>query len=285
MGLFKNLRDQVKAASSMAAEIRAATPPGGAPPGGALVGSSAPAPSGPDALHILNPTPQHRIDELWRNGVVRGVVTGARHDMSDGDRPIRTKVHVRVRQRLAGGGLGPEMAFTAWVGWKVAALLEPGLEVPLEVDRSSGAISGLSTGELADELKPRSDEARRRHRGFDVETGLEGVGGLAGALRDFAATPSATMPDDGGVRADDPALMPIEGVTFDQVVEARALLRATSAPMAQWDVIAQQFGVPAGRWADIENAWLMRTWTNPGLAHRYGVALEQAEARRRMSGR
>lgn len=285
MGLFKNLRQQVQAATQMAAEIRAATPPGvpGAPAVQAAPGvPPPPPPPPPPTAGILNPTPQAEVDRLLQaGGVVRGVVTGSRHDMTDGNRSVRTRVHVRVRPRLPQGGLGPEAAVTAWVNWKVAVLLEPGLEVPVELDRSTGSITGLATGQLADELAPRGKEAKQRHRGFDVDTGLEGITAAPAVLREVFAAPAPTMPADGGLGVGHPLLAPIEGVSLDVVVEVQALLRVTGMPLTQYDSAAQAHGVPAGRWSAIEGEWMMRTWTNPALAQRWGTSLEQAEARHR----
>ena len=276
MGLFKNLRQQVREASQMAAEIRAATPPGVPGVPGVAFGSPS------STTGILNPTSQAEVDRLLQaGGAARGVVTGSRHDMSDGDRSVRTRVHVRVRARLPQGALGPETSVTAWVNWKVAVLLEPGLEVPVEIDRSTGSVTGLVTGQLAEELASRSKEAKQRHRGYDVETGLEGITGVPAVMREVFAAPSPTVPADGGLGVAHPLLAPIEGVSLDVVVEVQATLRVTGISVSEYDSVAQSHGVPAGRWTVIEGEWMMRTWTNPALAQRYGTSLVQAEARRR----
>ena len=215
MGLFKNLRQQVREASQMAAEIRAATPPGVPGVPGVAFGSPS------STTGILNPTPQAEVDRLLQaGGAARGVVTGSRHDMSDGDRSVRTRVHVRVRARLPQGALGPETSVTAWVNWKVAVLLEPGLEVPVEIDRSTGSVTGLVTGQLAEELASRSKEAKQRHRGYDVETGLEGITGVPSVMREVFGAPSPTVPADGGLGVEHPLLAPIEGTSLVQA-EAR----------------------------------------------------------------
>jgi hypothetical protein len=169
MGFLKGMKDMKDTFDAAQAAALAANPP---PP--------------PPPLTILNPSPQDVIDQLLAaGGVARGVVVGGRNDMSDGDRPVRTRVRVRVRPRLQAGQLGEETEVKAWVGWKVATLLEPGLEIPVLIDRATNRVTDIETGQLADELAPRSDEAKRRHKGWDLDTGLEGISELPGAVKDF----------------------------------------------------------------------------------------------------
>lgn len=184
MGLFKIVKAQVQAVTTMAAEIKAAMPAGGAVVGGP-----------PVQVNILNPTPQAEVDRLLEaGGIARGVVMGSRDDLSDGDRSVRTRVHVRVCARMPGGSLGPESAVKAWVSWKVAVLLEPGLEIPVEIDRATGHVTGLATGQLADELAPRAKEAKQRHKGYSFDTGLEGITGAPAVVREAFSSPPPPPP-------------------------------------------------------------------------------------------
>ncbi len=187
MGFLKKLKAQYDAAQVMATQmaeassaLQASMPQAGA--------------SGPPT--ILDPTPQDEVDRLLREGgVARGVVMGSRDDMSDGDRPVRTRVHVRVRARLADGALGDEVQLKAWVGWKVAALLSPGLEIPVEIDRATMRPTAIDTKALAAELKHRSAEAKDRQRGWDFDTGLEGIRDAPALARDLL-TPDKDRPED-----------------------------------------------------------------------------------------
>jgi hypothetical protein len=114
------------------------------------------------SVTILNPTSDVELERVLASaGPARGVVIAAHHDMVAGDRPVRTRVHLTVRPRLK-GGLGDEAELTAWVGWKAAALLEPGLEIPVQLNRSSGRIDAIATDLLARELVSRDDDAKRR---------------------------------------------------------------------------------------------------------------------------
>jgi hypothetical protein len=111
---------------------------------------------------IINPTSDAELERVLASaGPARGVVIAARHDMAVGDRPVRTRVHLTVRPRLI-DGLGDEAELHAFVGWRAAALLEPGLEIPIQLNRTSGRIDAIATDLLARELAPRAGEAGQR---------------------------------------------------------------------------------------------------------------------------
>lgn len=269
MGLFKRIAGQAKAAAELAADIRSQMPnPADAPSMGA---------GRTPEFHIINPTPQDEVDRLRKaGGIVRGVVMGSHHEMENGSRSFRTRVHVRVCSRLDEGALGDEVKLTAWVNWKVAVLLEPGLEIPIAVDANTGRPLEIAKDDLHRELEPRFDEAAKRQKGWDVDLGLEGITDLPGAVKDAFSTPSETMPDDGGLAPSDPLLEPINGVTLERLIAVQAHLM-TGVPPTDYDAVAQTHGVPAGMWAETEQAWNMRIWTSPPLAQRWGVALERAK--------
>ena len=150
MGFLQRRKAQASAPAAAAARARANRP---VAHGSASASASVP---------ILNPTSDVELERLLGSaGPARGVVITARHDMATGDRPVRTRVHLTVRPRLR-GGLGDEAELTAWVGWKAAALLEPGLEIPIQLNRSSGRIDAVATDLLARELAPRDDDAKHR---------------------------------------------------------------------------------------------------------------------------
>jgi hypothetical protein len=111
---------------------------------------------------IINPTSDAELERVLASaGPARGVVITARHDMAPGDRPVRTRVHLTVRPRLR-DGLGDEAELHAFVGWRAAVLLEPGLEIPIQMNRGTGRIDAIATDLLARELAPRDDEAKQR---------------------------------------------------------------------------------------------------------------------------
>jgi hypothetical protein len=154
MGLFKNLRDSAKAMKSMVAEANAAS-----------IAAAANEP-----LTIIDPTPQPIIDQLLAaGGPARGVVVHASHPPQNGERANKMRVTVRVRARLANGALGDEATHKIWTSWKVAALLDRGLEIPVLVDRSTGAVTDILADDLQRELSSRFDESGRRRPGWTFD--------------------------------------------------------------------------------------------------------------------
>ena len=155
MGLFKNLRAGVQAVSGMVSEVRAT--------------SDAAEQAVP--VTILNPSPQAEVDRLLAaGGIARGVVVRATHPPQHGERAMRMRVDVRVRSRLADGALGNQVTLKVSTFWKVAALLDPGLEIPILLDRATGLATEIPADALRDELEPRFDEAAERRPGWVVDS-------------------------------------------------------------------------------------------------------------------
>jgi len=154
MGLFKNLRETAAAMKAMATESNAAA---------ATAEANLP-------LTILNPTPQAEVDRLWAGlGPARGVVVRASHPPQDGERANSMSVTVRVRSRLAAGALGDEVTLKIRTSWKVAALLDRGLEIPVLVDRTTGLVTEILTDALNAELASQFDESGKRRPGWTFD--------------------------------------------------------------------------------------------------------------------
>jgi hypothetical protein len=247
MGYFRDLKRQITGAVAQARDIR--------------VGMTRVSTAEPTVV-ALDPDRQAEIDAQWPNGRGLAVVIRSRHDMDDGNRSSRTRVHLLLRLRLPGGGVGPSSDISTWTRWQVAVLLEPGLDVPVRIDPQHGSIESVDVDLLTELLRPRFDDAERRHPGVDLETGVEGVTGLPGALRDAWRTPSV-MP--AGVDADDPLRSPIDGMSWTRFVELAAI-----DPRG-----------PTGPEAAPFSAWMQRMMTNPPLAQQFGVDLEDERRRRR----
>lgn len=264
MGIIRSLRSAARTARALSDAVQASVPEQ----------ATAPAAAPP----VIDPTPQAEVDALLAgSGPVRAVVLGAHDQMSDGDRPVRTRVTVRLRVRLADGALGPEQTLGAWVGWKVAALLEPGLEIPVELDRATGRVTGIATKQLAQELGPRSTEARRRHRSGTFDLDLDGLRSAPALARDLL-TPSPPPPPPPGLPATDPAMVPVAGVTWAQYVAVRAHLVVHPRPDGFED-LAVQLGLPPGRWAEAHAGWTARITSYPALANQWGWDMDR-EVRR-----
>lgn len=175
MGLIKNVGRSVKAVGTLVSGIREMARENEAQ---ALMAPVA----------ILNPTPQADVDRLIAaGGITRGVVIRASHQEQHGERAARMRVDVRVRARLADGALGDPVLLKIWTSWKVAALLDPGLEIPILMDRATGLATEIPRDELARELEPRFDEAGHRRPGWvtdpDVAAALSLPKDVADAVR------------------------------------------------------------------------------------------------------
>lgn len=269
MGLFKKIKGQVQAVSGMASEIKAAMPAAD----GAAMSSGTAAPQ-PETANI-EPSPQDEVDRLWdAGGSARGVLLGSYDDISAGDRPIKTRVHATVRARLRGGGLGPEKKLVVWVGWKVAVLLEPGLEIPIQLDRATGEATGIVAKELTEELKPRFDEVKKRHRAGTWDLDLDGLTQAPAMLKEAFQGGSPEPP--AGLGAQHPLMAPINDVTWEQYIAVRAHAHVNSVTQGI-DAIAQQYGVRAGQWDAAYAGWTQRVTAAPPLAAQFGWDLDRAQ--------
>lgn len=121
-------------------------------------------------LTIRNPTPQADVDRLIAaGGVSRGVVVRATHNETNGERVANMAVNITCRARLANGELGEPAKIKVRTSWQVAALLDPGLEIPIMFDRATGIVTDVATDQLKQELAPRFDESKQRRAGWTLD--------------------------------------------------------------------------------------------------------------------
>lgn len=114
-------------------------------------------------MSLIAPTPQAVVDELRAGtGTARGVVVKASHAPVDNERVSRMRVTVRCRARLGDGELGPVAEIKIWTSWQVVALLDRGLDIPVELDATRTVVTGIPAATLAAELAPRFGEAAER---------------------------------------------------------------------------------------------------------------------------
>jgi len=164
---------------------------------------------------------------------------------------------------------------------EVDRLLDAGGDARGVVLGSRHDMTGISTARLSDELSPRFDEAKRRHKSGDLDTGLEGITQLPGLLKETFGRGSAS-PAPAGLSAHDPALAPIGGVTWQQFIAVRAEVTTRPSPEG-FDAVAQRHGVPAGAWNGVDAAWMQRVMTTPALVQQMSTDLEDAQ--RALKGR
>jgi hypothetical protein len=261
MGFLKNLKNQVADATKMASDYKANVP------------AQSMTSMGPAAADhaIINETPQEQVDVmLLGSGSARGVVLGAHNDLGT-ERSMRTRAHVRVRPRLAQGALGDEVKLSVWVNWKVAVLLDPGLEIPIELDRRTLTVTAIDTKELERELEPRFGEAEERLPGTVVDLGLDGITQLPGVVKDFFQP----TPPPPGMNPDDPLLEPIDGVALDQFIGVKAEISTKASPEG-FGAVAERHGIAASQWESVDAAWMQRVMRSPALAQHFGTSLEAA---------
>jgi hypothetical protein len=153
MGIFKGLRDSFKAMTGAMDQASGAEPGQPQPP-----------------MAILNPTPQEEVDRLIAaGGVTRGVLVRASHAPTDGERVRSMRVDVRVRSRLAGGQQSQEVKLKIRTSTDVAAVLDPGLEIPILMDRTTGLATEVVVDQLLAELAPRLADPAIRPSGWTFD--------------------------------------------------------------------------------------------------------------------
>ncbi len=184
----------------------------------------------------------------WTDGV------SAPEDGRDGG---SCTVAMIVRAREIDGGFGPRVKKHVLLPRDAGLLIGAGLEVPITRDPATGELTGVDRRALADELRPMFAEARaaenaRRNLGvgFAVAAIREGFADLRQS--DAEAQPAAT----------------VAGVTADQWLQARRVIAMGRIPDAIRDRTLGAYGIPAGRWSEIDAAWSGRAKTDPVLADR-----------------
>jgi hypothetical protein len=184
----------------------------------------------------------------------RGVVTAVKHAMAGGDRSSRVGAKVRVQARL-GDGLGPETAVKIQARWYVVALLERNLDIPVHVDPATGAVTAIDVPRLTEELEPRKKEAKQRSSGWGFDLGMGGITQAPAALRDIVS-PSAPAPLTGTPATAGPGPAPINGVTWDQLVQASAYCAVH--PKGGWSEATQHVGLAPEVFSAAHGSWTTR---------------------------
>ncbi len=197
------------------------------------------------------------------------------------------KANAKADVRLVNGD-GRVETVKGWLPQWVTWLMAEGDEIPVRVDPASGSVIAFDRGALKTEYQPRKGELKqdqKRRSSFRFLVGVEK--GDVADLRD-AASDLGNLPGQmkealnelpaagGGLRDDDPALAPIEGVGFETWVAVQAAVVRERVAPRDHDALAQRHGVPLGRWTDVQAAWMARMNGNPGLAQRFGEAYQSA---------
>jgi hypothetical protein len=168
MGFFSKLKEQVAAAQAAAA----------------AAGEAA------DTPVFVNPWPQDDVDRLLAGtGTIRAIVIAKRHQTLDpGERVGAMRVKVTLRPRGPEGSLGEKVTVNATLSSLTASLVDYGLDIPVERDAATGAITKVASKQLTAELSGRMDEAKKRS-GKPIDEDLQAVIDIATTVFGGGKTP------------------------------------------------------------------------------------------------
>jgi hypothetical protein len=244
MGFLSNMKAQIEAAQAA---------------GNAMAGA------GPvsDIPDFINPWPQDEVDRLLQGtGTIRAIVLGKRHQvLEQGERVGAMRVQISVRPRASGGALGDVVTVKATLSSQVASLVKRGLDIPVERDATTGAITKVASKQLTEELASRNAEADKNNPGWGLDPALEGMIETAGALgKAFTSKPANEAPES----LSDPRRQPVDRITWETYVAVCAHLQVHGAPTGE-DAVAQKYGVKAYTWLAISSIWRSRIVADPEL--------------------
>lgn len=171
----------------------------------------------------------------------------------------RSTTEMVLELRMPDGSAGERRRFRPTLDRAAAYLAGHGTEVPVTLDPLTGAMVEVDTKALHAELKPRYAEAEQALKEADKGgLGLRHLGALVGDLKEQHAH-SRQQPD--------PTVDLIEGVSADQWLLARKAL-GRNVPASVVARVAKAYGVPPGRWAEVNAAWSARAEGDPDLKKR-----------------
>jgi hypothetical protein len=220
------------------------------------------------AIEGSGPTPTPTVGGSARGEPGRGVVTAVKHAMAAGDRSSKVGATVRVQARLS-AGLGPEAAIKIQAPWFVVALLGRDLDIPVQVDPATGAVTAIDVPRLTEELEPHKKAAKQREGGWGID--LSAITQGPAALRDLVRP--APAPTTGTPATAGPQPEPTNGVTWDQLVQASAYCAVH--PKGGWSEAAQHVGLAPEAFSAAHSLWTTRL-AQEGLYPRYAAEVDAA---------
>lgn len=128
-------------------------------------------------------------------------------------------------------------------------------------------------------------EAAQRHPGIGLPPSPEAsppAPAVSALAAPSSAAPSFGAPSFGAAAGPPPtgappagaaAPPPIEGVSWQTYLAVTRSIQDAGLKPKHWDAHAQQFGVPAGRWARISQAWAMQMLRSAALQQAYAEAM------------
>ena len=177
------------------------------------------------------------------------------------DKGVSTRhVHLDVVLRMIGDAEGQTTKVRAYVAHRAAVIATAGLEVPVRVDASSGALLGLDGEAWEKEAKVLDAE---------YESGARQRGDRRTAADVLAIDPA------------DPVLEAIAGVDLETWLAVEVGLVADRVPPAEQEAYAVAHGVPPGAWAEVSKGWSTRARKDFRVGAKVGAAHQAAADARR----
>ncbi len=223
---------------------------------------------------FISPRSQEEVDSLLAgSGTVRAIVIGKQHQVLErGERVGSMGVKIEVRLREAAGKLGQPVVLKARLSSLTTSLVVPGLDIPVERDPATGALTRVASAQLTDELSGRMDEAKKRNPGAAWDSDVEAIIDLV--KLPFTERPTAEEPP---AAPNDPRLAPVDGMTWQTYVAIHADLQLNGAPNGE-DAVAQRHGALPYTWLALSTVWKNRIAADPELAELFARELAAATA-------
>jgi hypothetical protein len=166
-----------------------------------------------------------------------------------------SNVDMILRTRELDGGFGPCVQESVMLPREAGLLIGAGLEVPIIRDPTTGELKKVDRERLLDELRPLFAETKEADRAQHSIRGQ--VNSVREAVSDLRKPAPPTEPPE-----------TVIGVTADQWLQARRVLGTGRVPDAIIDRTLAAYGIPKGRWPEVDAAWSARAATDRALADR-----------------
>jgi hypothetical protein len=177
MGFFSKLKEQVEAAQAAALAMSGAEPVS-------------------DIPVFVRPWPQDEVDRLLAGtGTIRAIVIAKSHQTLDaGERVGAMRVRITLRPRGPEGSLGEKVTVNATLSSLTASLVEQGLDIPVERDAATGAITKVASKQLTAELSGHMDEAKKRNPAWGLDEDVQAAIDIAKTITGNGKTPPPAAP-------------------------------------------------------------------------------------------
>ena len=191
------------------------------------------------ALGAVIPRPGGDLGGVPARGIVVELIQGPFGQRNRGS-ALWNKVTLSLR--LTDAPNDPPQVVECYLKTRAWLDLDPGLDVPVRVDPSTGALLGLDCQAYEDE-------------------------------RDARPPTPGHVPD---LEPPTESVAPVEGVSFELWVSTLAGIAKNAVAPDGYDAFATARGVPPGRWNEVNAAWQARLQSDWKLGAKFGEAYQAA---------